>query len=62
VRVPSSRAKARLVNPGIVPAVEMPTVNSVLHAVAWTDAAGTLQSVRTLQYDASFRCGSSDDR
>ena len=58
----SNRAKAQLVSLGIVPAVEMPAVNSVLNAAAWTYVAGTLQSVLTLLYYASFLSGSSDDR
>ena len=58
----SNRAKAQLVSLGIVPAAEMPAVNSVLNAAAWTYVAGTLQSVLTLLYYASFLTGSSDDR
>ncbi len=58
----SNRAKAQLVSLGIVPAVEMPAVNSVLNAAAWTYVAGTLQSVLTLLYYASFLTGSSNDR
>jgi len=58
----SNRAKAQLVGLGIVPAVEMPAVNSVLNAAAWTYVAGTLQSVLTLLYYASFLTGPSDDR
>lgn len=58
----SNRAKAELVNLGIVPVADMPAVNSVLNAAAWTYVAGTLQSVLTLLYYASFLAGSSDDR
>lgn len=58
----SNRAKAQLVSLGIVPAAEMPAVNSVLNAAAWTYVAGTLQSVLTLLYYASFLTSSSDDR
>jgi len=58
----SNRAKAQLVSLGIVPAVEMPAVNAVLNAAAWTYVAGTLQSVLTLLYYASFLTGSGDDR
>lgn len=58
----SNRAKAQLVSLGIVPAAEMPAVNSVLNAAAWTYVAGTLQSILTLLYYASFLTGSSDDR
>ena len=59
----SNRAKAQLVSLGIVPAVEMPAVNAVLNAAAWTYVAGTLQSILTVLYYASFLTGgSSDDR
>jgi Zn-dependent membrane protease YugP len=59
----SNRAKAALVNLGVVPAAEMPAVNSVLNAAAWTYVAATLQSVLTLLYYASYLTGgSSDDR
>ena len=59
----SNRAKAQLVTLGIVPAADMPAVNSVLNAAAWTYVAGTLQSVLTLLYYASYLVGgSSDDR
>lgn len=58
----SNRAKAQLVGLGIVPAADMSAVNSVLNAAAWTYVAGTLQSVLTLLYYASFLTGSSDDR
>jgi Zn-dependent membrane protease YugP len=47
---------------GIVPAAEMPAVNSVLNAAAWTYVAGTLQSILTLLYYASYLVGSNDDR
>ena len=59
----SNRAKAQLVTLGIVPAADMPAVNSVLNAAAWTYVAGTLQSILTLLYYASYLVGgSSDDR
>jgi len=59
----SNRAKAQLVDLGIVPAAEMPAVNAVLNAAAWTYVAATLQSILTLLYYASFLTGgSSDDR
>ncbi len=59
----SNRAKAQLVALGIVPAAEMPAVNAVLNAAAWTYVAATLQSILTLLYYASFLTGnSSDDR
>jgi Zn-dependent membrane protease YugP len=57
----SNRAKAALVNLGVVPAAEMPAVNSVLNAAAWTYVAATLQSVLTLLYYASYLTGSSSD-
>ncbi|REK11987.1 MAG: zinc metallopeptidase [Planctomycetota bacterium] len=46
----SSRAKAQLVQLGIVPQEEMGYVNSVLNAAAWTYVAATLQSVMVLLY------------
>jgi len=46
----SSRAKALLVEQGIVHPSEMSTVNSVLNAAALTYVAGTLQAVLTLLY------------
>ncbi|MFM7205784.1 MAG: zinc metallopeptidase [Planctomycetaceae bacterium] len=59
----SNRAKAQLVSLGIVPAAEMPAVNRVLNAAAWTYVAATLQSVLALLYYASHVVGgSSDDR
>jgi uncharacterized protein len=58
----SNRAKAELVTLGIVPAADMPAVNSVLNAAAWTYVAATLQSALTLLYYASYLTGSSDDR
>jgi Zn-dependent membrane protease YugP len=59
----SNRAKAQLVDLGIVPAADMPSVNGVLNAAAWTYVAGTLQSILTLLYYASYLTGgSSDDR
>lgn len=57
----SNRAKAQLVGLGIVPAADMPAVNSVLNAAAWTYVAGTLQSVLTLLYYASYLVGGSND-
>jgi Zn-dependent membrane protease YugP len=57
----SNRAKAALVNLGVVPASEMPAVNGVLNAAAWTYVAATLQSVLTLLYYASYLTGSSSD-
>jgi Zn-dependent membrane protease YugP len=59
----SNRAKAQLVSLGIVPAAEMPAVNAVLNAAAWTYVAGTLHSILTVLYYASHLTGgSSDDR
>jgi Zn-dependent membrane protease YugP len=46
----SNRAKQQLVSLGIVPQHEMPAVNRVLNAAAWTYVAATLQSVLTLLY------------
>jgi hypothetical protein len=57
----SNRAKAQLVSLGIVPAAEMPAVNSVLNAAAWTYVAATLQSILTLLYYASYLTGGSND-
>jgi len=57
----SSRAKEQLVALNIVPAQEMPHVNRVLNAAAWTYVAGTLQSVLTLVYYMSMFSGSSRD-
>ena len=57
----SNRAKAALVSLGVVPAAEMPAVNSVLNAAAWTYVAATLQSVLTLLYYASYLTGGSND-
>lgn len=57
----SNRAKAQLVSLGIVPAADMPAVNGVLNAAAWTYVAATLQSVLTLLYYASFLMGNSRD-
>jgi Zn-dependent membrane protease YugP len=53
----SNRAKAALVELGIVPPAEMPAVNKVLNAAAWTYVAATLQSVLTLLYYASYLTG-----
>lgn len=49
----SNRAKAQLVQLGIVPREEMKYVNSVLNAAAWTYVAATLQAVLTLLYYVS---------
>ena len=59
----SNRAKSQLVDLGIVPAAEMPAVNAVLNAAAWTYVAATLQSILTVLYYASLIAGrSGDDR
>jgi Zn-dependent membrane protease YugP len=58
----SNRAKAQLVDLGIVPVADMPAVNRVLNAAAWTYVAATLQSVLTLLYYASHLNGGSDER
>ena len=57
----SNRAKAALVDLGIVPTAEMPAVNKVLNAAAWTYVAATLQSVLTLLYYASYLTGNRSD-
>jgi len=57
----SNRAKAQLVDLGIVPSAAMGSVNSVLNAAAWTYVAATLQSVLTLLYYASVLTGGSSD-
>jgi Zn-dependent membrane protease YugP len=57
----SNRAKAQLVELGIVPRADMPAVNRVLNAAAWTYVAGTLQSILTLLYYASYLTGGSSD-
>ena len=46
----SSRAKAQLVELGIVPESEMPYVNKMLNAAAMTYVAATLQAIMTLIY------------
>jgi Zn-dependent membrane protease YugP len=46
----SNRAKRLLVDYGIVGHDEMPYVNNVLNAAAWTYVAATLQAVLTLLY------------
>jgi len=46
----SSRAKAQLVDLGIINADEMQYVNRVLNAAAWTYVAATLQSIMILLY------------
>jgi len=46
----SNRAKAQLVEYGIVPREEMPYVNKVLNAAALTYVAATLQAIFTLLY------------
>ncbi|MFM8804813.1 MAG: zinc metallopeptidase [Planctomycetia bacterium] len=58
----SNRAKAQLVDLGIVPSGSMASVNGVLNAAAWTYVAATLQTVLTLLYYASYlTSGSSND-
>jgi uncharacterized protein len=54
----SNRAKAQLVELGIVPSDEMGHVNRVLNAAAWTYVAGTLQSVMILLYYVTRFSGS----
>jgi hypothetical protein len=53
----SARAKAQLVDLGIIHSRELPWVNSVLDAAAWTYVAGTLQSVMVLLYYISRFAG-----
>ena len=55
----SNRAKAQLVQLGVVPQQEMYYVNKVLNAAALTYVAGTLQSILTLLYYLSILSGSS---
>ncbi|MFM9196794.1 MAG: zinc metallopeptidase [Planctomycetia bacterium] len=57
----SNRAKAQLVDLGIVPSGSMASVNGVLNAAAWTYVAATLQSVLTLLYYASYLTGGSSN-
>ena len=57
----SNRAKAQLVALGIVPVADMPSVNEVLNAAAWTYVAATLHSILTLLYYASYLMGGSND-
>ncbi len=56
----SSRAKAQLVELGIVPRDEMVYVNKVLNAAAWTYVAGTLQSIMILLYYLTLLSGRRD--
>ena len=49
----SSRAKAQLVDLGIINSDELLYVNKVLNAAAWTYVAATLQSVMILLYYVS---------
>jgi Zn-dependent membrane protease YugP len=55
----SARAKARLVELGIINDEELVYVNKVLDAAAWTYVAATLQSVLTLLYYVSRFTGQS---
>jgi uncharacterized protein len=55
----SHRAKAQLVQLGIVPREEMYYVNKVLNAAALTYVAGTLQSILTLLYYLMLLSGNS---
>jgi uncharacterized protein len=55
----SSRAKAQLVQLGIINQDELLYVNKVLDAAAWTYVAATLQSALTLLYYISRFAGSS---
>ncbi|MEX2026704.1 MAG: zinc metallopeptidase, partial [Pirellulaceae bacterium] len=53
----SSRAKAMLIEHGIVHQHDMGAVNSVLNAAALTYVAATLQAIMTLLYYASLVMG-----
>ena len=57
----SSRAKAQLVNLGIIDQQELAYVDRVLDAAAWTYVAATLQTVLTLLYYISLANRSSRD-
>jgi hypothetical protein len=57
----SSRAKAQLVNLGIINQQELVYVDKVLDAAAWTYVAATLQTVLTLLYYISLANRSSRD-
>ena len=57
----SNRAKQLLVSHGIVGDQEMPYVNGVLNAAAWTYVAATLQSVLTLLYYVMMFTGGGRD-
>jgi uncharacterized protein len=57
----SNRAKALLVQYGIVGQQEMVPVNGVLNAAAWTYVAATLHSVLTVLYYATMFLGGSRD-
>ncbi len=58
----SNRAKAQLVQLGVIDEEELVHVRSVLNAAAWTYVAGTLQSVMILlYYIMRFSGGSSRD-
>jgi uncharacterized protein len=56
----SNRAKAQLVELGIVPREEMTYVNKVLNAAAWTYVAATLQSIMILLYYFTLLSGRRD--
>ncbi len=58
----SSRAKALLVQEGIVHQFEMGPVNNVLNAAALTYVAATLQAILTLLYYLSIFAGDRRDR
>ena len=53
----SNRAKAQLVQLGIVNDEQLGYVRKVLNAAAWTYVAGTLQSILTLLYYVSMFSG-----
>ena len=57
----SNRAKRLLVEYGIVSHQDMPHVNSVLNAAAWTYVAATLQAVLTLLFYVTQFAGNRDE-
>ncbi|MCC6492110.1 MAG: zinc metallopeptidase [Pirellulales bacterium] len=58
----SNRAKRLLVDYGIVGQQEMPYVNNVLNAAAWTYVAATLQAVLTVLYYVMLFSGGDRER
>jgi uncharacterized protein len=58
----SARAKTQLVGLGIIHPNELPWINEVLNAAAWTYVAATLESVMTLVYYLTFFLDRGDSR